>query len=137
MDSTANKARKKLLERDPQTLAAEEIDEFIAAGGDTSRLWTGKGRALQPGESLAVAAKSLDRGDVKPIQRVNVDFHPSMLTAMDEIVSELYISRQAFIKIAVKAALERHFIAKKARLESRETAKKPGRSEQAKRSAVR
>ena len=60
MNSKVNEPRKELLERDPQTLAAEEIDEFIAAGGDTDRLWTGKGRALQPRESLAAAAP-LDR----------------------------------------------------------------------------
>jgi hypothetical protein len=45
--------------KDPKDSSVDEMDEFIAAGGDTGDLFTGKGRLMQPGESLAAVAQPI------------------------------------------------------------------------------
>jgi len=54
----------------------------------------------------------------KEIQRVNVDFSNKMLEELDKITKELNISRQAVIKTMLREALDRHYLAKKARKSS-------------------
>lgn len=51
----------------------------------------------------------------KSIQRVNVDFSQDMLKELDSAAELLNISRQAVIKTLVREALDRHYLAKKAR----------------------
>lgn len=51
----------------------------------------------------------------KNIQRVNVDFSNEMLKELDATAEHLNISRQAVIKTLVREALDRHYLAKKAR----------------------
>ncbi len=47
-----------------------------------------------------------------PTQRVNVDFTVLMLKELDDISSELNISRQAVIKSFLRQALDQHYLAK-------------------------
>lgn len=46
-------------------------------------------------------------------QRVNVDFSLSMLKELDQFAAELNISRQAVIKVYLREALDRHYLATK------------------------
>jgi metal-responsive CopG/Arc/MetJ family transcriptional regulator len=48
-------------------------------------------------------------------QRVNVDFTQEMLQELDIAARELNVSRQAVIKIFIRQALNRHYLAQKAR----------------------
>lgn len=73
---------------------ADEIAEMAERGEDISRFFT-------------------NRGQIKyPVQRVNVDFTVQMLKELDEVASELNISRQAVIKSFLRQALDQHYIAK-------------------------
>ncbi len=51
----------------------------------------------------------------EPAQRVNVDFTSSMLNELDQAAGELNVSRQAVIKTFVRQALDRHYLARRAR----------------------
>ena len=73
---------------------AEEIAEMADRGEDISRFFTNKGRIKYP------------------VQRVNVDFTVEMLKELDEVASELNISRQAVVKSFLRQALDQHHIAK-------------------------
>jgi len=57
-------------------------------------------------------------GKIKyPVKRVNVDFTVLMLKELDEIASELHISRQALIKSYLHQALDNHYSAQQHRVE--------------------
>jgi metal-responsive CopG/Arc/MetJ family transcriptional regulator len=66
-------------------------------GEDVSRFFTNRGKMMHP------------------IQRVNVDFTASMLQELDQAAAELNVSRQAVIKVFVRQALDRHYLAQGAR----------------------
>jgi hypothetical protein len=73
---------------------AEDIAEKADRGEDVSKYFTNNGRMKQP------------------VQRVNVDFAVEMLQELDEVASELNISRQAVIKSYLRQALDQHRLAK-------------------------
>ena len=72
----------------------DEIAEMAERGEDVSRFFTNKGQMKHP------------------VQRVNVDFTVEMLKELDDVASELNISRQAVIKSFLRQALDQHYIAK-------------------------
>ena len=76
-------------------ITADEIADMADKGKNISRYFTNKGKMKYP------------------IQRVNVDFTIDMLKELDEIASELNISRQAVIKTFLRQALDQHYLAKK------------------------
>lgn len=49
------------------------------------------------------------------VQRVNVDFASAMLSELDEISTELNVSRQGLIKTWLRDALDRYYVNKKHR----------------------
>ncbi len=73
---------------------AEEIADMADRGEDISRYFTNKGKMKYP------------------TQRVNVDFTVEMLKELDEMATELNISRQAVIKSYLRQALDQHKLAK-------------------------
>jgi len=72
-------------------------------------------------------AKMADRGQnisahftnqftvMRPVQRVNVDFTAPMLKELDCEAETLNVSRQAVIKTMLREALDRRYLAQKAR----------------------
>ena len=89
-------------------ITVEEIEEMALRGEDTTMYFT------EP--KLKPAMTDLKRvSSEKQIQRVNVDFSTSLLSELDEVVSEINVSRQSVIKMMVRSALDRHYLAKKAR----------------------
>ena len=76
-------------------ITADEIADMADIGKDISRYFTNRGKMKYP------------------TQRVNVDFTVDMLKELDEIASELNISRQAVIKTFLRQALDQHYLAKK------------------------
>jgi hypothetical protein len=75
-------------------LSPDEIADLADQGIDISEHFTNNGKMK------------------KPIQRVNVDFTEDMLQELDRISSELNVSRQAVIKLYLREALDRHYLAK-------------------------
>ena len=73
---------------------ADEIANMAERGEDISKYFTKKGKIRYP------------------TQRVNVDFTIKMLNELDEVSSELNISRQAVIKSLLRQALDQHYLAK-------------------------
>ena len=73
-------------------VTAEEYEAIIDNGGEVSQFFS-DGRMVRPG------------------QRVNVDFAPTMLTELDTAARELNISRQAVIKTLVRQGLDQHYLA--------------------------
>jgi len=64
-------------------------------------------------------------GKIKyPVKRVNVDFSVLMLKELDEIASELHVSRQALIKTYLHQALDNHYSAQQHRVERGTSANK-------------
>lgn len=80
-----------------------EIEELALEGKDVNFHFT-KGRMMPPISEV--------------VQRVNVDFGLTVLAELDQIASELNVSRQAVIKLFIKRELDHHFLAKKARKEA-------------------
>ena len=78
-------------------VSADEIAKMAEQGKDVSRFFKGEGRMVQP------------------IQRVNVDVTAAMLEELDRAAQDLNVSRQAVIKTAVRQALDRHYLAQRAR----------------------
>ena len=76
-------------------ITADEIADKADRGEDISQYFTNKGKMKYP------------------TRRVNVDFTIDMLKELDEIASELNISRQAVIKSFLRQALDQHYLAKK------------------------
>ncbi len=88
-----NKASKK------KRFSADEIAHMAERGEDISRYFTNTGKIKYP------------------VKRVNVDFTVLMLKELDEIASELHISRQALIKAYLHQALDNHYSAQQHRVE--------------------
>ena len=88
-----NKASKK------KRLSADEIAHMAERGEDISRYFTNTGKIKYP------------------VKRVNVDFTVLMLKELDQIASELHISRQALIKSYLHQALDNHYSAQQHRVE--------------------
>ena len=80
-------------------LSADEIAHTAERGEDISRYFTNTGKIKYP------------------VKRVNVDFTVLMLKELDEIASELHISRQALIKSYLHQALDNHYSAQQHRVE--------------------
>lgn len=78
-------------------VAAEAIARLADRGNDVSRFFKTQGRMVQP------------------IQRVNVDLTATMLEELDKAARDLNISRQAVIKTLVRQALDRHYLAQRAK----------------------
>jgi hypothetical protein len=78
-------------------VSAELIARLADRGKDVSRFFKGPGRMVQP------------------IQRVNVDLTAAMVTELDQAAQDLNISRQAVIKTLVRQALDRQYLARRAR----------------------
>jgi hypothetical protein len=78
-------------------VSAELIARLADRGKDVSRFFKGPGRMAQP------------------IQRVNVDLTAAMVTELDQAAQDLNISRQAVIKTLVRQALDRQYLARRAR----------------------
>jgi len=83
-------------------ISAEAIARLADKGKDVSRFFKAPGRLIQP-------------STVQPIQRVNLDLTASMLEELDQAARHLNISRQAVIKTLVRQALDRHYLAQRAR----------------------
>ena len=75
-------------------ITADEIADMAEKGKDISKYFTNKGKMKYP------------------TQRVNVDFTVQMLKELNDISSELNISRQAVIKSLLRQALDQHYLAK-------------------------
>jgi len=78
--------------------SAEDIARLADRGESVSRFFTNAGQMM------------------KPIQRVNVDFTPTMLEELERAAKELNISRQAVIKTLIRHALDQHYLAKSSRI---------------------
>lgn len=78
-------------------LSADEIADLAERGEDVSRYFTNTGKMKYP------------------VKRVNVDFSILMLKELDDIASELNISRQALIKTYLRQALDYHYSAREHR----------------------
>jgi len=87
----------KKIRKSAQPVSAEAIARLADQGKDVSRFFKGQGRMVQP------------------IQRVNVDVTAAMLEELDKAAQDLNVSRQAVIKTAVRQALDRHYLAQRAR----------------------
>jgi hypothetical protein len=88
----------KSMRKQKEPISAEAIARMADAGKDVSPHFTNRGRMMGP----------VQWG---PVQRVNVDFAPSMLEELDHAAQELNISRQAVIKTLVRHALDQHYMA--------------------------
>ena len=76
---------------------AEAIAIRAEQGENVSSYFTNKGRKMPA------------------IRKIDVDFTVPVLNELDEVAAELNISRQAMIKTLVREALDRHYLAVKAR----------------------
>ncbi len=77
--------------------SAEAIAKLADQGRDISRYFTNQGKMMSP------------------IRRVNVDFTQDMLSELDQAAKDLNISRQAVIKALLRQALDKHYVAQRAR----------------------
>jgi Ribbon-helix-helix protein, copG family len=80
-----------------EPISADAIAGLADRGKDITRYFKGEGRMVQP------------------IQRVNVDLTAGMLEELDRAAQELNVSRQAVIKTLVRQALDRHYLAQRAK----------------------
>ena len=80
-----------------KSLPAEAIARLAERGRDVSRFFTNTGQMMGP------------------IQRVNVDLAPGLLTELDRAAKELNISRQAVIKTLIRQALDQQYLARRNR----------------------
>ena len=78
-------------------VSADAIARLADKGENVTRFLKGQGRMVQP------------------IQRVNLDLTSSMLDELDATARDLNVSRQAVIKTLVRQALDRHYLAQRAR----------------------
>jgi hypothetical protein len=74
--------------------SAEEIAVMTDRGENVSRFFTNNGRMMPA------------------IRRVNVDFTAPMLKELDDVASELNVSRQAVIKTLLRHALDQQRLAR-------------------------
>jgi hypothetical protein len=87
----------KKIRKSAKPVSAEAIARLADQGKDVSHFFSGQGRMIQP------------------IQRVNVDVTAAMLEELDKAAEDLNVSRQAVIKTLVRQALDRHYLAQRAR----------------------
>ena len=87
----------KNIRKPAKAASAEKISRMAERGEDVSRFFTNSGTMMGP------------------IQRVNVDFAPTMLQELDFAAKELNISRQALIKTLIRQALDQRYLASNAR----------------------
>jgi len=80
---------------------AETIARLAEQGKDVSGYFTNRGRMMEP--------------LIGPVRRVNVDFTAAMLKELDSAAGQLNISRQAVIKTLLRQALDRRYLAERAR----------------------
>ena len=78
-------------------ISADAIARLADQGKDVSRFFKGQGRMVQP------------------IQRVNVDLTAGRLEELDTAAQDLNVSHQAVIKTLIRQALDRHYLAQRAR----------------------
>jgi hypothetical protein len=83
--------------RSAKPVSADAIARLADQGKDVSHFFKGQGRMVQP------------------IQRVNLDVTAGMLEELDRAARELNVSRQAVIKTFVRQALDRHYLALRAK----------------------
>ena len=83
--------------RKTRPVPAEVIARLADKGKSVSRFFTHSGQMMGP------------------IQRVNVDFTPTMLEELERAAKELNVSRQAVIKTLIRYALDQHYLAKNSR----------------------
>jgi hypothetical protein len=81
----------------PKPPSAESIARLADQGKDVAGFFTNRGKM------------------VHPIQRVNVDLTAQMLDELDQLASDLNVSRQAVIKTFIRQALDQHYLASRAR----------------------
>ncbi|QTA92965.1 hypothetical protein [Desulfonema magnum] len=77
--------------------SADEIADMADSGEDISRFFTNKGKMKYPA------------------QRISMDFPADMLKELDDIATELNLSRQAVIVAYLRHALDQHYMAQKYR----------------------
>jgi hypothetical protein len=87
----------KKIRKSGKPVSAERIAQLADQGKDISSFFKGQGRMVQP------------------IQRVNLDVTAGMLEELDRAARELNVSRQAVIKTFVRQALDRHYLALRAK----------------------
>ncbi|MGA2589188.1 MAG: ribbon-helix-helix protein, CopG family [Bryobacteraceae bacterium] len=80
-----------------KAVSADAIARLADQGKDVSGFFKGRGRMVQP------------------IRRVNVDLTAAMLEELDKAAEGLNVSRQAVIKTLIRQALDRHYMAQRAR----------------------
>lgn len=100
--------KKKLInkKKDIPTSSIEEIEAAAESGEDTTHFYKNPKRVS--GDNEIVVEK-------KSIKRVLVDFPERMLEELDQTAQDLYISRQAVIKMLIRHSLNsKIFTTKKA-----------------------
>ena len=85
------------MKKKPNKIDIEELSERAASGEEVAHHF----------------GNPVRREAVNKVQRVNVDFPQPMLDRLDTLVAELGTGRQAVIKMAVLALMDRHDIATK------------------------
>jgi hypothetical protein len=98
--------------RTKKSKLTEKELESMANGKVESNKHFGKGKMMPGQTTVERRAKAPGSPDV---QRVNVDFSEPMLNELDQLASELNISRQAVIKTMVRDSLDRHYVAAQSR----------------------
>lgn len=88
-------------------ISAEDLEMKAIRGEDITSHFSGRPKVKK-------GFQKIERRNTT-IQRVNVDFSMEMLSELDEAATQLNISRQAVIKTLIREALNRHYLAKKAR----------------------
>ena len=80
----------------------EEILAMEDRGDSLKGIIKGTGRMMPPRSGVPTSRNQLP-DEVKHIARVNVDFTPQMLEALDAVAARIGINRQATIKEAIDA----------------------------------
>lgn len=86
-------------------LSNEEILEMEARGESLEGIVRGSGQ-MMPAREIAPQRVARKQEDVRIVARVNVDFTPELLQALDAVSERLGINRQASIKEAVLAYVD-------------------------------
>ncbi len=87
----------KKMPKSKRPISADAIARQAEHGEDVSKYFTNDGRMMPA------------------IRRVDVDLTEPVLNELDDVATELNISRQALIKTLVREALDRRYLAQQAR----------------------
>jgi hypothetical protein len=87
----------KKIPKNKKVIPAEAIARKAEKGEDISSFFTNRGKMM------------------RPLRRVNVDFTAEMLAEIDEVVGQMNISRQAFIKASLRQVLDQRLLARQSR----------------------